>query len=946
MEMLHLQVSHFWHHNKGFMKFTLLLLTIFLFGSCSKSSHEVIEFQVLNGADWTFKPIKIPFYGYELDDDGRWKEPNQSHHFIVDAVNDSLNDWGEKSVRVPMSWSSAVSNPESKKAVGDFEFPHFWQYVHKGEYKKSFNIPAAFSGKRIKIDFSSINFACWIYVNGKLLKADGEDKPYTHLNKLPFTVDITDAVKVPSEKNELKIVVHDYSYAFKGDFPNEDHPNNGITYPLGDRCDYYNKDRGWRNIDNGIIGDVVLRAVPTINVDDIFIRTDVENSKITAEISIWNQSNEAKRINVGGIITDWKDEKKVFEIAPQKKIFLKPNEKKRVVLSKLWKDPRLWWPYNPHLYSFNVTIDENIVHEERFGFRQVKVVKSSDSEKRGFYLNGVRMRLMGESMEPTWKDGYTEGVSGGLFLYNPEYWSYLIDVAKEVNINTLRTHRGMSVERQFEIADEKGMMMIAESTINNGNHKGGIGTIENQRKAIRDLIKTHRNHPSIVFWSLANESPFQKEWEEEALRFDDTRPLTATQLNPRLHPSDNIATAACAYSMGLDGYESNIYNRHDKYWKDKLMYIYEDNACYDEPLKYDRISSVQKGLSIFRGHRSSGYEMIFTFYTFQKLFGQPKKEREKHLRINWKEEQTRELGYRPDFALMPLLDPWTDPVNPRIINPIEGLNDSPISFWKRSFSPIAVFDYDYDQRTDISASANPYISKYSDKRILTIHNDDLKDTTKVITVKWKVMELEQEKVISKGQFSIKVPLAGVKKHEIEVDAGGYQSVRVTYEAYKSNKKRFEETIYLSKTKTEAGEEVEPIKMTTNNLSISPLSDAVIHRGFNFDEISGSLSSIVLFNEHPVIGDYVQFNPWITETGHYDLFLFVPKGSKGTQKIAIQHDTHNTELDFDFTDKQGWVKLNNDPIKFQKGRLENNIKIIVTDVKTEVNIDALKISKVY
>lgn len=899
---------------------------------------------ILNSNNWTFKPIKIPLFGYELDAEGRWKEPNQSHDFIVKAINDSTNRWGPKKVRVPMSFSSVVSNPGEEDAKGDFDFPYFWQYIHKGEYKTTFNLSENFIGKRIKLDFSSVNFVCWVYVNGQLIKGDDTSKSYTHLNKLPFTIDITDAIKVPSQKNELKIIVQDFTYSFKGDYPNEDHPKRGIDYPLGDRTDYYNKDRGWRNIDSGIIGDVILMGVPEVNVNDVFITTNVKKSKIKTEIEIWNQSKEVKKVKVDGSITNWKDNALVFNLKSQKTISLNPNEKKKVVFSEKFDSPKLWWPYNPHLYNFNVKLNGVFVHEERFGFRQVETVQSHDSDKRGFFLNGIKIRLRGESLEPTWKDGYTEGVGGGLFLYNPEYWSYLLDISKELNINVLRTHRGMSLKRQFEIADEKGMMMIAESTINNGNHKGGIGTIENQRKAIRDLIKTHRNHPSIVFWSLANESPYQEEWVDEAMKFDKTRPLTATQLSPTYYPDENIVTAACAYSMGLDGYVSDIYNRHDKFWKDKLLYVYEDNACYDQPLIYDRVSSVQKGLSIFRGHRTTGYEMIFTFYTLQKLFGQPINDEYKHLKINWTDEELNQRGYRPKYALMPLLDPWTKPETPRIINPIKGIKDNPFNFWQRSFSPIAVFDYEYDKRMDISASANPYVAQISKNRTLSIHNDDIKDTSTSIDVEWEVKYFDREQVISRGDFSLDVPLASVKRYNIELDLKNTDNVRVTYKAFKSGVKRFEETIYLGQKYDDTNKSIVPLKMNNESLIINPESKAVNNRGFDLKQYKGNRLEKFLTNDSPKIGDYVQYNPWITERGNYDILIEIPKNSNGIHKISVLHDTHNTEFNINFEDKHGWIKINKEAIKFKDGKFDNSIKLIVTSLETKVNIGGLKLIK--
>ncbi len=925
------------------MRNLIIILSIGLLISCNSYREPDSSEMCLNGDNWTFKPIKIPFYGYELDAGGRWKNPERSHEFIICAINNSSNLWDEKDIRVPMSWSSVVSDPGELDAKGDFDFPYFWQYVHKGEYTSTFKLPDSFEEKRTKLYFGSVNFACWVYINGKLIKAEGDDKTYTHLNKLPFEIDITDYIHQAPMDNELKVLVHDFTFTFKGEFPNEDHPVSGINYPLGDRCDYYNKDRGWRNIDNGIIGDVILKSVPQINVSDIYIKTDVRNSRIEAEITLFNQSDDSTEVLLGGFISDDGDMDKEFQFEHPQTISLQANEKKTLIFSQSWEDPQLWWPYDPHLYQFNVTVGRKTIHRERFGFRQLDVITSKDADKRGFYLNGIRVRLMGESMEPTWKDNYSEGVSGSMILYNPEYWSHVIDVSKDLNINILRLHRGMSIENQIDIADEKGMMIMVESTINNGNHKGGYGTIENQKKAIRDMICSYRNHPSIVYWSLANETPYHEEWAEEALIYDDTRPFTATQLVPRNYPSKYISTAACAYSMGLSNYDSSIYNRHDKHWKEKLLYVYEDNACYDEQLMNDRISTVQKGLSIFRGHRTTGYEMIFTFYTWQKLFGQAQDENEKHLFIDWPEDKIRQKGYRPDFALMPLFDTWTNIDTPRTINPVLGLKDLPYNFWQRTFSPVAVFDYEYDKRTDISAQANPYIAKMSENRILTIHNDDMIDTTKTISVSWHVMRMGTDQEISEGSFNIDVPLGGVRQKEINIEVFENSEVRVIYRASKSGKERFEETIYLGADKILAKSLLKTSKMTSDTLIINAVSEAVLSKGFFAETYSGSLSSKVLLNRSPEIGQYVQFNPWITEDGEYDLYMYIPKEMSVNQIVSIQHDSHNKEIVSDFS-KTGWIKLTKEPIKMEAGKLENNIKIIVSDPSEEIIVDALKIQK--
>jgi hypothetical protein len=237
-----------------------------------------------------------------------------------------------------------------------------------------------------------------------------------------------------------------------------------------------------------------------------------------------------------------------------------------------WKQPRI-----SHAFIVDAISDPANDWETKHPVRRWP---GAASPRRGFYLTGVRVRLFGESVEPTWKDGYTEGVgTSGVYLYNPEYWSAMVAEAERLNLTVLRSHRGMAIKRMFEIADEMGMMMIAESTISDGNHGGANGALANQRRAIRDMIVNLRNHPSVVIWSLANESPYNEAWAGEARLHDATRPYVATQTEPRNHPSPSLAATTGSYAMGLSGYEPGIYHRHDGDRAQKPMYVYEDNGA-------------------------------------------------------------------------------------------------------------------------------------------------------------------------------------------------------------------------------------------------------------------------------------------------------------------------------------------------------------------------------
>lgn len=808
----------------------------------------------LNGDSWQFKPIKLPFFGYE--EAARDKELNRQ--FIRDAINNPANNWTDyTNVRVPMSWTSQ----------GDFNFPSFWQYVHKGEYKRNFDVPSTFAGKKVKIAFGSVNFKCWVYVNGNLVKAEGDSNDYTHLNRQRFEVDITNYVNIPSSGNELKVVVQDYSAAFGGTYPNEDSVSS-ITYPLGERREYYSTTpRTWRIIDTGILEDVTLKAVPKINVDNVFIKTSLTNNNISIDVTLHNEDTVSHTVTLENEVNEKLSGNTALTFSSIPSVTLAAGEVKTQTITQSWTNPHLWWTYDPFLYNLNTTVKENgdvtDLKTEQFGFREVKAVKSTDPNVRGFYLNNVKTNLRGESVEPTWKDGYTEGTGvSGLYLYNAEYWSYLIDRAKSVNINILRLHRGQMTEEMMDIADEKGMLILGESTIFCSMFHEPQGTSENQKKAVRDLVKSFRNHPSIAIWSLSNESGYNSIWATEANTYDGTRPLVSTDSGPQ--PSDSlICSGSDGYSFGLSGYQPAIYNRWPSLSNNgNLTYIYEDNACYDEPTVSQRVSTVQKGMSIFRGHRTSGYEMIFTFYTFQKLFGQPTTPSTKLLPISWTTDEKNGKGYHPDYAKMPLFDPWTNRANPKVINPITGYTDLPTDLWKRTYSPIAVFDYDYDARTDISSAANPYWGNLTNNRTLTIFNDDdARDLTTNIHVTYDVEDPSNNNVVSSGSFDVDVPIGGRATQNITIDPAGLTNVKVVYKAYKQGVQRFEESIYLAK---ESGIIIDNTdSKCTFDSAWTTSTTASGYYGTNYahDGSSGADAS-----------KWVKWTPNITSAGNYDIYM--------------------------------------------------------------------------
>lgn len=921
------------------------LLAALLWVAGGLRGGETEEF-CLNGEGWTFQPVRVPFYGYELDAPGRWKPAARNHGFIVEAISAAQNDWSTPvPVRVPMAWSCATSEPGAAWAEGDFTFPVFWQYVHRGIYEREFTVPASLAGKRLKLAFESVNFRCWVYVNDRLVVAEA-GRDFTHENKHPFEVDITDAVAAPPGKNRLRVVVHDFTACFAGAFPNEDHPVTGISYPLGDRCDYYNKDRGWRNLDNGIIGDVTLRVVPELHVEDVFVRTSVRERRIEADVTIRNDSARTQRVSLAASVVPWKSAEVVLRVAADVAVEVPAGESRVVHVAREWPNPRLWWPHDPFLHELVVELHDGArplhAFRQRFGFREVEMVASADGDRRGFYLNGVRTRLFGETVEPTWKDGYTEGVgTSGLYLYNREYWAALLGEARRLNIRVLRPHRGMWVRQMFDLSDEKGVLMVAESTINNGNHGGGLGTLENQQRAIRDMIRALRNHPSVVLWCLANESPYHEEWAEEAHRHDRTRPLVATQTEPRNHPSPSLAAATASYAMGLSGYEPNIYHRHDQHWTEKPLYIYEDNACYDQPADADRARAVRQGLAIFRGHRSSGYEIVSTFYTWQKIYGQPREANERLLKIEWSQAELASPGYRPAQARMPLLDPWSTHGTYRVLRPLSDAEGALDAQWQRSYASVAVFDLAYDERPKFDGER--YAAPLRARRTLAVHNDDLVEPEAPITVDWSVREVASGAELSRGEFTVVVPPGGMRRREIDLDFAGRTDVAVTYRASKRGQLRFEETILMAAVQEPNAVSEKPRDSVSTDVWLVSGPD-VEARGYR-RELSPALpGGVALIADQAAPGAFVQFNPTLLRDGSYELHVYVAPGLTGTQRIEVRHNTLNTDLVVDLS-QSGWVRATVTPLPMRAGALQNAIRFTADGTAPRSVVSAIKLVRV-
>ncbi len=201
------------------------------------------------------------------------------------------------------------------------------------------------------------------------------------------------------------------------------------------------------------------------------------------------------------------------------------------------RKPQLWTPETPYLYTVRVDVekvgpvgpDHHVTLDSKkikTGIRTVRV-----DRERGFQLNGMSRKIKGVCLH------HDLGPLGAAI--NKSALIRQIKMLKEMGCDAIRTAHNMPSTMQMEICDSLGMMVMAESFDMwiYPKCKNGYARFfrEWALKDITNLVLNHRNHPSIVMWSIGNEIPEQ--WSEEGRQIsiqlqglchalDPTRPVT------------------------------------------------------------------------------------------------------------------------------------------------------------------------------------------------------------------------------------------------------------------------------------------------------------------------------------------------------------------------------------------------------------------------------------
>lgn len=215
--------------------------------------------------------------------------------------------------------------------------------------------------------------------------------------------------------------------------------------------------------------------------------------------------------------------------------------------------PSLWSPESPYLYKIRTRLFRNhkLIDEliMPLGVRTIEVGKDG-----GFKLNGVSRKIQGVCLH------HDLGPLGS--AVNKAALVRQVKLMKEMGCDAIRTSHNMPSEMQMQVCDSLGMMVMAESfdmwiypKCKNGYARFFKDWAE---KDITNLVLNHRNHPSIVMWSIGNEIPEQgdskagvewaKKLQDLCHKLDPSRPVT--QGFDRV---DNALSSGVAETMDIVG---------------------------------------------------------------------------------------------------------------------------------------------------------------------------------------------------------------------------------------------------------------------------------------------------------------------------------------------------------------------------------------------------------
>lgn len=387
----------------------------------------------------------------------------------------------------------AWSLPETGAQMGQFSRA---EYNPVGSYIREFELEEGLVGKRVCVSFEGVEQAMYLWLNGRFV-GYGEDS-FT-----PSDFDLTPYLR--EGKNVMAVEVHKRSTAA------------------------YLEDQDFFRF-SGIFRNVTLYAKPEVHVEDLWIRAEVDGDCRTGRVSLQLRLSEA----LGAPLPDTPE-----SLPPAAPPSAPPLSRALENFTVRWvlrfadgqiaaggeanagenmelgpvviPGVRLWDNRDPYLYRLEIAVLSPDGGEVEFvpypvGFRRIEI------RDRVIRLNGKRLIINGVNRHE-WSARTGRAISVSDMERD-------IEVLRENHINSVRTCHYPDQIPWYYMCDSAGIYLMAETNLESHGSWQKMGAVEPSwnvpgslpqwREAVLDRARsnfeTFKNHPSVLFWSLGNES--------------------------------------------------------------------------------------------------------------------------------------------------------------------------------------------------------------------------------------------------------------------------------------------------------------------------------------------------------------------------------------------------------------------------------------------------------
>ena len=405
------------------------------------------------------------------------------------------------------------------------------EYNPVGSYIKKFDLDQQLCGKRIRICFEGVEEAMYVWLNGQFVG-------YAEDSFTPSEFDLTPFIK--EKENVLAVQVHKMS-----------------TAAFLEDQDFFRF--------FGIFRNVTLKAVPDVHMEDVWFQPVLNKNNKSGKISVIMKVSTQKeqKVNARFILRD----REGVKLVEASTLLEKNNGELIGTIETNVENIKLWDNHNPYLYHAYVeltTLNNELLEVIPYdiGFRRIEIID------KVMYLNGERLIITGVNRHE-WNP--KTGRCIGMEEMNAD-----MDCLLRNNINAVRTCHYPDQIPWYYLCDKAGIYMMAETNLESHGTFQKLGAIEPScsvpcsipqwKEAVldraRNNFETFKNHTSVLFWSLGNES----------------------------YAGDNIEAMNDFFKEKKDGrlvhYESSFYNR-----------AYEDTISDIETRMYAKPKEVEEYLN-------------------------------------------------------------------------------------------------------------------------------------------------------------------------------------------------------------------------------------------------------------------------------------------------------------------------------------------------------------